>query len=318
MHLAPPNPPGSPVGPRARAALVSFSSLFALKPMRLLLSFLIGLLPLASALGQSAEAPRIVTLGGSVTEIVYALGAGEQVVGVDASSIYPEEAQANPSMGYFRQVPAEGVLSMNPSLVLALDGTGPPSVLEQLRSAGVRVESVPDESSVDGAKQKIRRIGAILERTDEAEALIQQMEQDLADARALREATSTTPRALFVYARGSGTMNVAGRGTSAEAMIELAGATNAITGFEGFKPLTDEAVVNAAPDVIVMLERGLESVGGVDGVLEQASLNLTPAGQNRRVVAMDDLLFLGFGPRLGEAVRELTVKLHPEVDTAAE
>ena len=284
----------------------------------LLLNTLLLLPASAQSPNAAPDAKRIVTLGGSVTEIVYALGAGEQVVGVDASSIYPAEAQDNPSIGYFRDVPAEGVLSMNPSLVLALDGTGPPSVLEQLRSAGVRVELVSDESSVAGAKQKIRRIGTLLNRTDEAEALIQQMEQDLADARALREATSTTPRALFIYARGSGTMNVAGTGTSAETMIELAGAENAITAFEGFKPLTDEAVVNAAPDVIVMLERGLESVGGVDGLLEQASLGLTPAGENRRVVAMDDLLFLGFGPRLGEAVRDLTVKLHPEVDTAAE
>lgn len=253
-----------------------------------------------------------------MTEIVYALGAGDQVVGVDASSIYPADVDDKPSVGYFRQVPAEGVLSMNPSLVLALEGTGPPSVLDQLRSAGVQVELIADESSVEGAKQKIRRIGTVLDRTARADSLIQQMERDLADARALRDAVTTSPRVLFVYARGSGTMNVAGAGTSAEAMIELAGAENAITGFAGFKPLTDEAVVDAAPDVILMLERGLESLGGVDGVLGQASLGLTPAGETRRVVAMDDLLFLGFGPRLGEAVKELTVKLHPEVDRASD
>lgn len=290
--------------------------------MRWILLLLLSLLLPSPASAQPAppapDASRIVTLGGSVTEIVYALGAGDDVVGVDASSLYPADAQDKPSVGYFRQVPAEGVLSMNPSLTLALEGTGPPSVLDQLRSAGVQVELIPDESSVDGAKQKIRRIGAILDRTPQADSLIQQMEQDMTDARDLREAVATTPRVLFVYARGSGTMNVAGTGTSAEVMIELAGGENAITGFEGFKPLTDEAVVDAAPEVIAMLDRGLESVGGIDGVLGQASLGLTPAGENRRVVAMDDLLFLGFGPRLGEAVKELTVKLHPEVDTAAE
>lgn len=112
-------------------------------------------------------------------------------------------------------------------------------------------------------------------------------------------------------------MNVAGSGTSAEAMIELAGAENALTGIDGFKPLTAEAVVEAAPDVILMLTRGLDSVGGVDGMLEQPGIELTPAGENCRIVAMDDLLLLGFGPRLGTAVRALTEKLHPQLEAAS-
>jgi iron complex transport system substrate-binding protein len=285
--------------------------------MRFVLTLLIGLLPALSALGQPADARRIVTLGGSVTEIVYALGAGDQVVGVDASSVYPADVDDKPSIGYFRRVPAEGVLSLNPSLVLALEGTGPPSVLDQLRSAGVRVERVPDASSVAGAKQKIRQIAGVLDREARADTLIQQLEQDLAEARALRSGVTTTPRVLFVYARGSGTMNVAGPGTSAAKMIELAGAANAISGFSGFKPMTAEAVAQAEPDVILMLTRGLESVGGVDGLLEQPGVRLTPAGKNRRILAMDDLLFLGFGPRLGVAVKQLTQMLHPEVDTAS-
>ncbi|WP_233993914.1 heme/hemin ABC transporter substrate-binding protein [Salinibacter altiplanensis] len=275
------------------------------------------LLAFAAHAQPTADTSRIVTLGGSVTEIVYALGAGSHVVGVDASSLYPEAATEKPSVGYFRRLPAEGVLSLDPSLVLALEGTGPPTVLDQLRSAGVRTELIENEPTVEGTTRKIRRIAGLLGREAQADSLIQEMEAALAEARSLRRRATSSPRVLFIYARGSGTMNVAGTGTSAEAMIELAGAKNAVSGFEGFKPMSAEAVASAEPEVILMLTRGLESIGGVDGLLEQPGITLTPAGENQRIVAMDDLLLLGFGPRLGTAVKQLTEKLHPELDPAS-
>lgn len=277
-----------------------------------------ALLLLGSASHATAQdARRVLPLGGSVTEIVYALGAGDRVVGVDASSVYPEAATEQPDVGYYRQLSAEGVLSLNPDLILALEGAGPPPVLNQLRSAAVRVETIPDTPTVDGARQKIRQVAGLLGQADAGAALIAAMERDLEAARALRAEARTTPRVLFIYARGSGTLNVAGAGTSAHTMIELAGGENVLTDVEGFVPLTAEAVVEAAPDVILMLTRGLDSVGGVDAVLQQPGLGLTPAGENGRVVAMDDLLLLGFGPRLGTAVRTLTEKLHPELTSAS-
>lgn len=260
---------------------------------------------------------RIVSLGGSITETVYALGAGPSVVGVDASSLYPQKAQNLPSVGYFRQVPAEGVLSLDPTVVLASADTGPPETLEQLRSAGVEVHVIDDEPTVDGSLQKIRAIGNVLGREDTADSLVQRLNKQVDAARALRAESESTPRVLFIYARGAGTMQVAGRETSAAHMIELAGGENAVTGFDGFKPMSAESVAAAAPDVILMVDRGLESIGGVDGLLEQPGIALTPAGENRRIIAMDDLLFLGFGPRLGVAVQELTRKLHPELQTSA-
>ena len=263
------------------------------------------------AAAQPVDASRIVTLGGSVTETVYALRAGDQVVGVDASSLYPEAATQKPSVGYFRQVPAEGVLALEPTLVLALEGTGPPDVLDQIRSAGVTVRTIPDVPSVDGAKEKIRAIARLVGRTERGNELIAAMEADLDEAQELRRASSTTPSVLFIYARGAGTMNVAGEETSAATMIELAGGTNAVRGFDGYKPMTAESVVAAEPEVLLLLDRGLESVGGIDGLLDQPGVSLTPAADERRVVAMDDLLLLGFGPRLGEAVKRLTQKLHP-------
>ena len=279
------------------------------------IGLLLGDAPSVNA--QDTEAERILPLGGSVTEIVYALGQGERVVGVDASSVHPEAATEKPSVGYYRQLSAEGVLSLNPDLILALEGTGPPAVLDQLRSANVQVEEIPDEPTVEGTRQKIRQVAELVGQADAGAELIADMERELETARALREQASSTPRVLFIYARGSGTMSVAGSGTSAEAMIELAGAENALNGIDGFKPLTAEAVVNAEPDVLLLLDRGLDSVGGVDGLLEQPGVAMTPAGENRRVVTMDDLLLLGFGPRLGTAVRELTEELHPELDAAS-
>lgn len=262
----------------------------------------------------SDDASRIVSLGGSITEIVYALGAGSQVVGVDASSLYPAAAQEVTSVGYFRRVPTEGVLSLAPTLVLASEDTGPPATLDQIRSTGVEVRVIPETATVDGAKAKIRAVGDALGRAAAADSLIRRMEADLDAARALRDRAETTPRVLFVYARGAGTMLVAGSETSAEVMVDLAGGTNAVTGFSGFKPMTAEAVAAASPDVLLVLKRGLESIGGVDGLLDQPGVALTPAGKNERVVVMDDLLLLSFGPRLGQAVAELTRKLHPAFD----
>ena len=267
----------------------------------------------APARAQPADSTRIVSLGGPVTEIAYALGAGAHLVGVDVSSVYPEAAQALPDVGYYRRVPAEGVLSLSPTLVLAAADTGPPAVIDQLRSAGATVEQIPGEPSVEGAKAKIRAVAEALGRTERGAQLIQELEQDMAKARALRAQVEEAPHVLFIYARGAGTMNVAGAGTEAEAMIELAGGQNAITGFGGYKPMTAEAVAAAAPDVILMLDRGLESIGGVEGLVEQPGIGLTPAGENRRIVAMDDLLLLGFGPRLGKATLQLTRRLHLEM-----
>ncbi|MEM1094593.1 MAG: ABC transporter substrate-binding protein [Bacteroidota bacterium] len=262
------------------------------------------------------NATRVVALGASITETVYALGAGSQVVGVDLSSSYPPEVSEVEQLGYFRRLSAEGVISLTPTLVLASEGTGPPAVIDQIRSAGVPMLMVPSDPSVEGTKAKIRLVAEALQLEDKAEELIADMEADMATAGQWLDGTAEKPRVLFIYARGAGTANVAGIETSADTMIRLAGGENAIQDFTGFRPLTPEAVVQVAPDVILMMERGLESIGGVDGLMELPGIALTPAGRNRSVVAIDDILLLGFGPRLGQAVLELARGLHPEHKTS--
>lgn len=272
---------------------------------------------LAAASTLAAEpAARIVSAGGSITETIYALGAQDQLVAVDISSVYPAEAEKLPKVGYARQLAAEGILSVNPTVVIAHDDAGPSEVLTQLEKANVKLIRLSNEHTVESAEERIRQIGDLVGKKAEATALAESLHRDLKTAQERAAAAGTKPKVLFIYTRGGGVMNVAGTKTGADAIIALAGGTNAITGYEGYKPLTAEAAVAAEPDFILVTSRGLESSGGIDELLKQPGLSSTPAGQARRVIAMDDLYLLGFGPRLGQAALELNEKIHAQPSVA--
>ncbi len=261
-----------------------------------------------------SDSSRIVTVGGPVTEIVFALGAGDRVVARDDSSLYPPEVNALESVGYVRTLSAEPVLATAPTLIIAEPDAGPPEAVEQLRASGVTFLIVPHQDSIEGVIETITTIATALGREAEGAALIEQIEADYAAAQALLETIESRPRVMFIYARGAGAVSVAGTNTSADTMIALAGGENAVTEYEGYKPITAEAVVAAQPDVILLMSRGLDSLGGVDGLLEQPGIAQTPAGENRRVVAMDDLYLLGFSTRTGTAVLDLAYLLHDELE----
>lgn len=255
-----------------------------------------------------AAETRLITIGGAITETIYALGLGAQLVAVDSSSLYPEAATKLPQVGYERTLSAEGVLALSPSLILATSDAGPPDVLAQIRGAGVRLVIVPAEPGVAGAKRKIQATADAVGKSAAGQELNAKIDAQLARISTAKPATEK-PKVLFIYARGGGTLNVSGAGTAANAAIETAGGRNAVTGYDGYRPLTAESAVNAAPDVILLTSRGLESMGGTDNLLKSPGLAETPAGRARRVVALDDLKLLGFGPRTGEGVRELAAAL---------
>jgi len=262
----------------------------------------------AVAAAASAQT-RVVCLGGAITETVWALGRGDAVVAVDDSSVYPPGHAALPRVGYYRMVSAEGLLSVNPELVLAHEQSGPPEVMEQLMAAGVRVVRIPSSATVTGLLARVRAVGEALGRSEAGAALAASLEADLAAITAA--APSSTPRVVFVFARGAGTLQVSGFGTAADEIIRLAGGVNAIEGFSGYRPLTAEALVAANPDVILATTSGLGSIGGPDALWSIPGVAATQAGEHRRVVAMDDLYLLGFGPRLPAAIAELREALTP-------
>ncbi|RKU34094.1 hemin ABC transporter substrate-binding protein [Candidatus Poribacteria bacterium] len=255
-----------------------------------------------------ASSDRIVSLNGSTTEILFALGVGEKVVGCDASSTYPKGVKEKlPSVGYQYGLNAEGILSLNPTLVIGRDDVRPPQVVQQLRMAGVTVLLLTEPRSFDGAKQRLLTIGKAVGREKKSEELIEALDADIEKLETKLASQKEQPKqkALFLYLRGTQTTLVLGTDTAQGAMLDIIGAENAAGSITGNKPMTAEAVIAAQPDVYVLFTSGLESIGGVDGLLKLPGLAHTPAGQNRRIVTLDGQYLSGFGPRCGRAALDL-------------
>ncbi len=259
-------------------------------------------------------ARRLLSIGGSVTEIVFALGAEDRLVGVDSTSFHPREALELPNVGYLRQLSAEPVLALAPDLIIVEADAGPPAALDQLRDAGVTVLSVSDDPSIAGVLSKIEQVAAALGLEDRGAELARQVSDSHRQVSAQVARAETHPRVMFVLSAGKGAPLVAGRGTSATAIIEMAGGVNPIDGFPDYRPMTPEAGVNAQPDVILVTHRTVNLVGGVDKLKDLPGLGGTPAAENGAIVVMDGLLLLGFGPRTPDAVRMLAAHLHPGLD----
>lgn len=260
---------------------------------------------------------RIVSVGGAVTEILYALGAEDRIVAVDTTSLYPPNAMADkPNVGYMRQLSAEGVLGLNPQLVLAITGSGPRETIDVIDAAKVPLIMVPESYSEAGMVEKIRLVAKVAGYEARGECLAQAVTADLAALRELRAKVTTPPRVLFVMSFLDGRAMVAGHHTAADEIIKLAGGVNAADGFDGYKIMNDEAVVAARPEHVLAMARGKDSVQA-DAIFESPAFALTPAAKARNFVSMDGLYLLGFGPRTAAAARDLAVKIDPALSQAA-
>lgn len=275
------------------------------------------LLTAGPAAGADPPPARIVSVDGAVTEIVYALGQGHRVVATDTTSVWPAEAAALPKVGYKRALTPEGLLSLRPDLILASGSAGPAQALDAVRAAGVAVAAVPDAHSVEGVLAKVRGVADALGLPEEGRALAGRIAADLEAQTARLAAAEDRPRVLFVMDTGQGGLMAAGRDTAADAAIALAAGINAFADVSGLKPLTPEAAVAARPDVVVVTRQAVERQGGLERIAAQPALALTPAVRDRRLVPVDALLVLGFGPRLGEAVRVLAAAFHPDLPAQA-
>ncbi|WP_323039357.1 heme/hemin ABC transporter substrate-binding protein [Gemmobacter sp.] len=256
-------------------------------------------------------AQRIVSIGGSVTEIAVALGATSRLIARDTTSTFPAAIKDLPDVGYIRALSAEGVLALGPDMIISEAGAGPKEAVDVLRAAGVPFVEMPGDPSPAGILAKIDAVARALELPAEGEKLHAEVARGLAEAEA-RAAAVPGPRkrVLFVLALQSGRVMAGGEGSSAAGIIALAGGVNAAEGFKGYKQMTDEAVIAAAPDVILMMHRdGDLAVHNAD-VLAHPALAQTPAAQSGALVRMDGLLLLGFGPRTPEGARELHSALY--------
>ena len=275
-----------------------------------------GVAAAAAVPAAAQKPPRIVAVGSSITEIIYALGAEKLLVGVDTTSLYPEVARSLPQVGYIRALSAEGVLSLKPTLIIATTAAGPASVLDQLKATGIEVMVLPDHYDYDSVVTKIAAVGKVTGKVAEADALIA---SGRATMKALSEklATATShPRVLFLLGMGSGAPQASGRGTAADGIIKMAGGMNAIDGYNGYRPLTPEAVIASKADYILVTRQTVEAMGSLQAILDQPAINRTPAGKAGKVLEFDALLLLGFGPRTPQAAEQLALKLHPELARA--
>nr|WP_244138221.1 helical backbone metal receptor [Burkholderia territorii] len=268
------------------------------------------------ALAQATH-KRVVVIGGALAETVFALGGadarGYRLVGTDTTCTYPDAAKRLPKIGYQRALSAEGLLSLRPDLVLASAEAGPPAAIAQVKSAGVAVTTFSERHDVDSVRAKITGVARALDVRDAGDALLQRFDRDWQAARDAVAARvpggAQPPRVLFVLNHTGNQALVAGQRTAADAMLRYAGARNAMHGFDHYKPLTIEALAVAAPDVVLISDEGLAAVGGRDALLAAPGFGATPAGRARRVVSLDALFLLGFGPRLPLAVTTLHRRL---------
>ena len=258
--------------------------------------------------------PKVVSLSGAITEILFSIGAGNQLVGVDVTSTAPSDSikqRALPVLGHVNQLNVEAILGLNGDLVLTADSLKP-ELEQQLQAGGMEVKMQTKPKSLEETAALILQLGEIIGRKTEAEILHQTFETERQDLRKKVEGLTTPrPKVVFVYGRGAGSLMVAGGNTQANGMIEEVAGTNPFADqFEGFKPLTSESMVEASPEVLLFFSDAYEMLGGAPGIKEIPGVAATPAGKNERFIHMDGHSMMGFGPRAAKAAQTLFDAIH--------
>lgn len=244
---------------------------------------------------------RIISLNGAITETLVALGEKENIIAVDVTSTYPEDIKTTAQdLGHTSKISIESIMALKPTIIYATEKDLNDDFKSQLEKTKIRLEVIKQEFSLEGTKTLIQTVAQSL-NNENYQPLLDKIDQDLQDLPSFEN----KPKVLFIYARGAATLLVAGDKTPVNSIVNIAGAQNAVTEFEDFKPLTPESLLNSNPDYILMFTTGLQSMGGIDGVLKIDGINKTNAGKNKKVIAMDGLLLSGFGPRVGQAAKEL-------------
>lgn len=267
----------------------------------------------------AAVIERVISAGGSISEWLIAVGAEQQLVGVDTTSLHPQSLQALPSVGYQRQLAAEGVLTLQPQVLFGSDEMGPPPVLQQLRSAGVQIETLPVDANMLAVSQAVRRIGAVLARSEQAEQALSAFKQGIwQQQQKLALIDGAAPRVLLVFSVGHGNPLTAGSNTVGDWLIKQAGGEN-LAVHAGFKALSSESMLALNPQVIIVADRHNQGLAALESILSHASaLQYSDAVKNKRIVALDPTLLVGgLGPRLPEHIAQLMDAFYPHFPSVA-
>jgi iron complex transport system substrate-binding protein len=267
---------------------------------------------------------RLVCVGGSLTEIIYALNLQEHLIAIDTTSTYPMATKKLPNVGYARTLSLEGVLSMRPQLLLVTEDAGPPQVLRQISHAGVQVKTLKADHRYEGLIDRIRAIGFLLGAEGQAEKLIkeinhewQRYQQDINhtvigknEYLTQNESPNRKLKAMFIMAHSPQQIMVAGHSTSAHAIMSYLHLDNAFKSVNGYKPLTPESVIAAQADIILLTDQGLQAQGGMKGILRLPGVMQTPAARYRQIYSREANHLLGFGPRLPSMLYSLAKEIH--------
>ncbi|RDV03570.1 heme/hemin ABC transporter substrate-binding protein [Undibacter mobilis] len=263
------------------------------------------------------DTSRIVSIGGAVTEILYALGQSDKIVGIDTTSLFPPQAmKEKASVGYMRQLSAEGVLGLRPSLMIAIAGAGPKEAINVLEAAKVPLVVVPETFSIEGVAQKVAVIGKVVGEEARAQCIVRRLNADKDALTKIRAGIRAPKRVLFVLSFINGRAMAAGKGTAADGIIDLAGGVNVMSDYEGYKSINDEAVIAAKPDVILTMKRGGADDLTAETIFAGPAFQTTPAAATKAFVSFDAAYMLGFGPRVGRAARDVADALYPELKSA--
>ena len=251
---------------------------------------------------------RVVIAGGSITEIFYLLGIEDRIVALDITSTYPEEAKKFPSVGYVRMLSAEGLLSMNPSIILGENDMGPPTVIEQVKKTGIELKIIPEEKSIPGIIEKIRCVASIMGVSSLAEELINHEYIEKYDQIKQNhdKVSSKNISAMVIYSMQGTSPIVCGTGESGDAFLKLIGAKNAFASFEGWKPASAESIIANDPDYIIVTSRLLKRFSNIEELKKHPSLSQTTAAQNDNIIAKDGMAMMGFGPRTLDCALEVS------------
>ncbi|WP_339083412.1 ABC transporter substrate-binding protein [Pseudomonas sp. TMP9] len=258
---------------------------------------------------------RWISSGGSLSEWVVALGGESRLVGVDTTSQHPQSLRALPSIGYQRQLAAEGMLTLRPDVLIGSEEMGPPPVLAQLRGAGVRVEMLSSKADLASLQTSLQRIGSLLgasQRADQTFAAYQQRLQQQADWLVTAQRQQAPPGVLLLLGHAGGSPMVGGKDTSADWLIARAGGRN-LASHSGFKALSTEALLALDPEVVIIADRSLSGAAAREALLQQnPALAATRAARNQRLLMLDPTLLVGgLGPRLPDGLAALSAAFYP-------